>query len=113
QSLITSWELDACVITKGDQGAYARNRQGESVYEPGFQVELVDPCGSGDAFTAAFMAKWLNDAPLSECCLWGNALGAMVAQQTGATTPISIEETKPSYKKVRRASLTQRIKITP
>ncbi|MDP8242563.1 MAG: carbohydrate kinase [Candidatus Hinthialibacter antarcticus] len=92
ESLLTSFSLDACVITKGDKGAYARNRQGESVYEPGFQVNLVDPCGSGDAFTAAFMAKWLNQAPLDECCVWGNALGAMVATQAGATSPISPDE---------------------
>lgn len=92
KAMMERWSLQACLITLGDQGVYARNQSGECVYEAGFKVDLIDPCGSGDAFTAAFMVKWLNHAPLKECCLWGNALGAMVATQPGATTPIAPEE---------------------
>ncbi len=90
-AMMKRWPLQLCLITMGDKGVLAKS-QTEPLYEPGFEIDVVDPCGSGDAFTAAFMAKWLNQAPLNECCLWGNALGAMVASTSGATVPILVSD---------------------
>jgi fructokinase len=59
------------------------------VYEPAYVVAPVDTIGSGDAFTAGFIHALLSDRPLSEACRLGNALGALVTGQRGATEPLS------------------------
>lgn len=90
-ALLERFDLRFCVVTLGEFGAFAMRRGGERVYKPGYQVDLKDPCGSGDAFAAGFMHQWFGNKPLAECCRFGNALGALVAGQTGATEPVSAE----------------------
>jgi fructokinase len=83
--------LEYCVVTLGEGGALALSHRGEKSYSPGYHINLVDPCGSGDGFAAGFIHSLLEDKSLSEACRLGNALGAMVAQQEGATQPVSYE----------------------
>jgi fructokinase len=85
--------LEYCVVTLGERGALALSRRGEKIYSPGYHVNLVDPCGAGDGFAAGFIHALLEGRSLKRACLLGNALGAMVAQQEGATQPISHRET--------------------
>ena len=84
--------LKYCVVTLGDRGTLALSHRGEIIYRPGYQVSLIDPCGSGDGFTAGFIHALLEGESLNQACRLGNALGAMVAQQEGATQPISYKE---------------------
>jgi fructokinase len=84
--------LAYCVVTLGERGAFALSRYGEKMYSPGFHINLVDPCGSGDGFAAGFIHALLNKDSLKQACRMGNALGALVAQQEGATQPISFQE---------------------
>lgn len=84
--------LEYCVVTLGERGAFALSHRGEKIYSPGYQVSLVDPCGSGDGFSAGFIHALLEGGSLNKACRLGNALGAMVAQQQGATQPISYRE---------------------
>ncbi len=84
--------LEYCVATLGERGAFALSRRGEKIYSPGYHVSLVDPCGSGDGFAAGFIHALLEGESLKQACRLGNALGAMVAQQEGATQPISYRE---------------------
>ena len=84
--------LEYCVVTLGERGAFALSRRGEKIYSPGYHVNLVDPCGSGDGFAAGFIHALLEGESLKQACRLGNALGAMVAQQEGATQPISYRE---------------------
>lgn len=88
RGIVRRWDLDCCVVTLGERGAFALARGGEEAYEPGIKVELADACGSGDAFTAAFLHGWLRNLPLAECCRRGNLNGAVVATQHGAMAPI-------------------------
>lgn len=81
--------LTHVVVTLGEKGAYAASSDGRRAYDPGYRVRLVDTCGSGDAFTAGFVHEFLRGKALEECLSLGNVLGAMVAAQAGATTPIS------------------------
>lgn len=93
-ALFRQTPLQYCLITLGAQGAFAASCEGEAVYEPGYKVTLIDPCGSGDAFSAGFLHTLLQGGGLREACRFGNALGAMVAEQPGATqviTPPEIE----------------------
>jgi len=87
------WDLDACVVTLGDRGAFGVTAREEAAVE-GRKVDVVDTIGSGDAFTAAFVTGWLREQPLDDCLLVGNALGALVARTAGATAPITADEIK-------------------
>ena len=83
--------LEYCVVTLGERGAFALSHRGEKIFSPGYHARLVDPCGSGDGFAAGFIHALIRGESLKQACRLGNALGAMVAQQEGATQPISYE----------------------
>lgn len=92
--IMDHWALKYCVVTLGGKGALGMSRDGEMIYTPGYRVNLVDPLGAGDAFAAAFVHALLAGSGLREACEAGNALGAIVATQQGATQPITAEEIK-------------------
>lgn len=87
RAILDGWSLDACVVTLGADGALAYRGE-EAVSVPGSRVKVVDTCGAGDAFGAAFLVSLLEGRSLEECCLAGNRLGAKVARTRGGTTPV-------------------------
>lgn len=92
EAIIERYDLTHCVVTFGKRGAYATDARDERAYVPGYRVDLVDSCGSGDAFTAGFVHGLLRGSPLNECCRLGNALGAIVATHDGATADVTPDE---------------------
>jgi fructokinase len=92
EQLVKHANLEYCVVTLGQRGAFALSRRGEKIYCPGYHVNLVDPCGSGDGFAAGFIHALLIGESLKQACRLGNAFGAIVAQQEGATQHISYQE---------------------
>ena len=48
---------------------------------PGFPVDVYNVLGAGDAFMAGFLRGWLRDEPLSRCCAYANACGALVVSR--------------------------------
>jgi fructokinase len=86
--VVETVDLKLCVITLGAKGVFAANAEGERAYEPGRKVAVRDTCGAGDGLTAAFLDAFFAGAPLAECCRRGNAMGALVATQAGATEPV-------------------------
>ncbi len=99
--MIEEWSLSCYLVTLGEHGALAASPK-EIVYVPGYEISVKDSCGSGDAFSAGFIHRFLRGGTLAECSQLGNALGAMVAMQTGATTPIDIKEIQDFLKAKRR-----------
>lgn len=89
ERIINSYSLDYCLITLAEMGAFVQAQDDSPVYVPGYQVDLVDSLGSGDAFSAGFIHSVLQDKPVREACEFGNLLGAIVATQQGATVPIT------------------------
>lgn len=87
--MIEKYQLDYCLVTLAEKGAYVQSHKGEAIYTPGYKVELVDSLGSGDAFSAGFVHQLLAGATVQDACVFGNFLGAIVATQQGATQPIS------------------------
>jgi fructokinase len=87
-TLFSRSDLQYVVLTFGERGAFAASRDGQKVYHPAFSVELRDPVGAGDAFTAGFLDALLADKTLVEACRFANATGALVASQEGATQPL-------------------------
>jgi fructokinase len=90
--LINAYQLRYCVTTLEEYGSLAVSSEGEVVYTPGFKVELVDPLGSGDAFSAGFLDALLNGQTLVAANDSGNRLGALVATHKGATQKIVQKE---------------------
>jgi len=88
---LARWNLEVCVVTLGSRGAFALSNNAVA-YTPGRRIAVADTIGAGDAFTAGFTHKYLGGSLLSHCVAYGNALGALVSQTEGATTPISQQE---------------------
>jgi 5-dehydro-2-deoxygluconokinase len=55
----------------------------QGVVGPGFNVEVFNVLGAGDAFMSGFLRGWLRDLPLERCCEIANAAGAIVVSRHG------------------------------
>lgn len=76
-------ELEMIAVTRGGRGSLLVRRD-EWNEHPGVPVEMVDPIGCGDAFTAAMTHYMLRGADLATLNEAGNRWGAWVASQSGA-----------------------------
>jgi fructokinase len=92
EDIVAEWGVEYCLVTLGENGAFGYAGDGRETYAPGYKVKLADSLGSGDAFSAGFVHRILRGASLREAVAFGNVLGAIVATQTGATTPITQED---------------------
>lgn len=90
--ILGRWSLRYCLVTLGADGGFACSDDGQKVYVPGYKVSLADSLGSGDAFSAGFVHKILRRKSIRQACEYGNALGALVATQKGATRPVTLEQ---------------------
>ncbi len=78
-------------ITRGANGAMIFD--GNNFYEhPGYKVNVVDTVGSGDAFLAGFLSKYLSGKTIYEALDFACATGALVATKAGATPDYNIED---------------------
>jgi fructokinase len=75
--------LEMVAVTRGDRGSLLV-RRGEWNEHPGIRVNVADPIGCGDAFTAAMTHYMLRGADLATLNEAGNRWGAWVASQSGA-----------------------------
>jgi fructokinase len=73
----------AVCVTRGRNGA-ALWRDGRWSEHPGFEVEVRDTVGSGDAFLAVLLAGLLNGTEDEALLHHANLIGAYVATQHGA-----------------------------
>ena len=97
------------VISLGAGGAVAASRDGSTAYAPAFRVKVEDTLGSGDAFSAAFIHGLLSGWPLESALEYGNAAGAVVAAQRGATEPMDRSDVDRMVATGRRAASDPRV----
>jgi fructokinase len=81
--IFTYYGISKILITRAENGVYARSKDGEVLDVPGYKVEVVDTIGAGDAFTAGFISQFVAGKPFEDCCKFGNKLGALVATTRG------------------------------
>jgi len=74
--------LDLVAITRGGRGSLLVKRE-EWNDHPGLPIQLADPIGAGDAFTAAMTHYLLRGANLAAVNEAGNRWGGWVASQPG------------------------------
>jgi fructokinase len=83
RKLLSAYDLELVCVTRGSRGSLLVS-SGESFEHPGFDVEVVDSVGSGDAFTAALVHHYLEGRSLREISEAANRLGSWVATRAGA-----------------------------
>lgn len=85
--LLKRFNKQLLLVTRGENGASLITRDGYAEH-PGFQVTVEDTIGSGDAFLAMYLHRYLQGMPPSEALSYACAAGAYVATQRGATPEV-------------------------
>jgi fructokinase len=84
QSLLEEFpHLNLVAITRGARGSLLVKRDQWNEH-PGIPVQVADPVGAGDAFTAALVHYLLRGADLATLNRAGNHWGGWMASQSGA-----------------------------
>lgn len=77
--------LKVIVVTRGADGCEVYLKDGSAFVSPAeADGPVVDTVGAGDAFSAAFLASYLQGATMKESARAGNILGGYVAARAGA-----------------------------
>jgi sugar/nucleoside kinase (ribokinase family) len=75
------------IITRGGQGSVAV--QGKRVWSSGsYQMDVVDPSGSGDAFTSGVIRSLLQGWSLPQMLRYASAVGASATRAAGTTDSV-------------------------
>ena len=82
-ALAERFDCETVCVTRGRSGA-ALWRHGQWIEEPGYEVEVRDTVGAGDAFLALLLAGLLDGADDRVTLRHANLIGAYVATQLGA-----------------------------
>ena len=85
---LTDVEEQIVVVKHGGDGATV-HADGRRVTHDGFDVDVVDTTGAGDAFAGGFLAASLVGADLADALVVGNACGAIAVQTVGARVSAS------------------------
>jgi len=86
QSISEKYNVDLVIVTRGDGGVLAYEKEKGIFLEPAFKIDMKDNIGSGMAFSAGFLHYYLNGKSIEESLRFGNAAGALNTTKTGATT---------------------------
>jgi sugar/nucleoside kinase (ribokinase family) len=87
------------IITCGAQGAVTAWKQ-QLIRSGIFPANVVDPSGSGDAFTAGIITGVLQDWPMARILGYASALGASATRAVGCTDSVfTASETEEFVKK--------------
>jgi 5-dehydro-2-deoxygluconokinase len=78
-TLVCKLGAHGCVAFEGAIGTKLES----GVRAPGFDVEVFNILGAGDAFMSGFLRGWLRGLPIESCCRYGNACGAIVVSRHG------------------------------
>jgi fructokinase len=84
-------EIGTLCVTLGSNGCAVFSGGNFSKFD-GFQVDVVDTVGAGDAFAAAFLHGIISGWPVSKTASFANALGAFIAGQAGAVPDWTLKQ---------------------
>ncbi len=91
KALMDKFHLVEMVVTLGAHGAILFS-QGKEYHHHGYNVKVKDTIGSGDAFLAAFISKWMDNASPQSALQFATGLGAFIAGKTGGCPDYEIAE---------------------
>jgi sugar/nucleoside kinase (ribokinase family) len=91
---MSNWGANTAIVTLGEKGAMAV-RDGKCWQIGAYRVDLVDPSGSGDAFTGGVIAGALRGLDMPRMLRYASAFGACATRALGTTGGLlSVEETE-------------------
>jgi len=77
---------NVAVVKLGNKGSLSVH-DGKTLFKPAFlNDKVVDAIGAGDSFNAGFIYKFIQDAPMETCQVFGNLIGAISTTAAGGTT---------------------------
>ena len=78
------------VVKQGAAGALVDIGSGETLrLVPGFNVQVTNLIGAGDAFAGGLLSAWLDGADLESACVCGNAAGAVSVACAGGPQDVT------------------------
>ncbi|MHC4122884.1 MAG: carbohydrate kinase family protein [Planctomycetota bacterium] len=83
EELTTRYDLDMIALTKGDNGSRLYSKGKSSVHK-GFETEVADTVGAGDAFAAVVALGMLAKNSLEQINERANKVASFVCSQSGA-----------------------------
>jgi fructokinase len=92
EKLSNHFHIQTILVTMEQCGAFLYDKKEGRQYVPGYNIDLEDPLGAGDAFSAAFLHAMFSGKTLFQACEEGNKFGAVVATKKGAIQRISMDE---------------------
>jgi fructokinase len=92
------FDIQMICVTLGANGALLF-ADDEIISHPGYPIRVVDTVGSGDAFLAGFICKYLEKQSPEHILDYACALGALVATLAGGTPKYGLEEIEKIKKK--------------
>lgn len=78
-------------VTRGARGCLLFDDQGHAVQQPAREIEVADPVGAGDAFTAALIFARLRGLSLTATASLATEVAGRVAEQHGAMPNLHAE----------------------
>jgi len=91
------------VIKLGAKGCLVASEK-DVLHLEGFQVNVVDTTGAGDAFDGAFIVGLLEGWDLNRTAIYANAVGALTTTGLGAVEPIPKRKEVEEFLKERNVS---------
>lgn len=94
------------IITQGSQGSIAAQK--EDVWQCGaFQLEAIDPSGSGDAFASGIITGILRGWDIPKTLGYGSALGASATRGVGTTDTVFTSDEAEEFLALHRITVTR------
>jgi len=90
-TLRSRYGCEVVVLTRGEDGALAKTPT-ETLEQPVFDAETLDPIGTGDAFVGAYLSRYVRGASTREALRWGSATAALKRTIPGDVAVVSAEE---------------------
>ena len=85
------WGANMVIITRGGRGSIAC-QQGRIFQCGAYQMDVVDPSGSGDAFTSGVIRSLLEGWGMVDMLRYSSALGASATRAAGTTDSVFAAE---------------------
>ncbi len=98
------FHIETVIVTMGGEGAMLLDK-GNITRHHGYQVQVADTIGSGDAFLAGLLSQFIKGVNAVEALNYASGLGALIASYQGACPEYEISEITglmhtPSHQKV-------------